>query len=150
MDLRKFTKAGKPRKVATSPRSGHTLTIEDQRRGGRNGKRGPSIKAQWEKILAGDVPQKLLDALENHFIIRGDGIKIPTPIKPFSKKAIESFALIGLHRAMTDSDKLYTVIQQAIDGMPKQEIDVADKTDIAKNDEAVKAFITKHGLFNRA
>ena len=134
---------------AKSPRSGHVLTREQNAKGGRNGKPGPSVKTKWLKILNGNLPKEVRDALENNsFIDRNGNLKL-MPIKTFSKDALESFAMVGIYRALKDSDVLYKLITETIDGKAKQSVELTGNIDHANADETVKKFIEKHGLAER-
>lgn len=55
---------------ATSPRSKHTLTAEEVKKGGKKSKRGISLKTQFEKLLAGNVPGVVKKYVEDRAIIQ--------------------------------------------------------------------------------
>ncbi len=132
---------------ATSPRSRHTLSRAENAKGGANGKGSikVSIKKKWERILAGDLPKEVVEALKQNSFVSKDGKLVNAPIKTFSKNALESFALVGLYRALKDSDKLYELIQNTIDGPVKQEIELS----VNGNDKESAEFIQKHNLLKR-
>lgn len=133
---------------ATSPRSKHTLTKEESIKGGKTSKRGVSIKAQWERILAGQVHPALKPILESKAFYDVKNQKNESaPIK--AKDMLEAFALVGLQRAVDNSDQAYKLVQQAIDGAPKQAVEMSGSLDLTGADEKTKKFIEKFGLLDR-
>jgi len=133
-------------------RKGHNLTKEDMARGGRNGKRGPSIKTQLQNILAGDVPTVVLEVLKNRKVTVGDK-QVPAPIKPMDTHAARAVALVLLKNALADEAWAIKTLAEYIDGKPASNdtltIKALTPAEIAEHDEKAKEVFGKYALAPR-
>lgn len=131
---------------------GHTLTQADRIKGGKNQKRGPSIKTQIQNILAGDVPTVVLEVLKNRKVTVGDK-QIPAPIKPMDKHAARAVALVLLKNALSDEAWAVKTLAEYIDGRPASNdtltIKAMTPAEIAEHDEKAKEVFGKYSLAPR-
>ena len=108
--------------AAKSPRSGHEITSEQASKGGKNGKRGPSITTKIKKFLAEDVPPELIALLDS---ISPKDKKYHSKIYALLKenKSFEDYiALVQLiHTMMGQSQASKLVIEQT-DGKARETI----------------------------
>ena len=133
-------------------RKGYNLTKEDMARGGRNGKRGASIKTQIQNILAGDVPAVVLEVLKNRKIVV-DGKQVSAPVKPLDRHAARAVALVLLKNALADEAWAVRTLAEYIDGKPASNdvltIKAQTPAEIAQSDEKAREVFDKYALFNR-
>lgn len=131
----------------------HKLTKEEMSKGGKNGKRGASIKTQIQNILAGDVPTVVLEVLKNRKITVGDK-QVPAPIKPLDKHAARAVALVLLKNALADEAWAVKTLAEYIDGKPASNDTLTLKTqtpaEAAAADAEARAVLEKYKLTPRA
>lgn len=132
------------------PQHNHELTREERVRGGKNQKRGPSIKKRLEKFLDAAIPANLLKELKNNKIIVGDKI-LPLPIAPHAKNMADAIALLTLKSALLREPWAVKLIIEQIDGAAKNTVDVKglSLTDVLANDETAKAVLERYALKKR-
>ena len=130
----------------------HKLTKAEMSKGGKNGKRGASIKTQIQNILAGDVPTVVLEVLKNRKITVGDK-QISAPIKPMDKHAARAVALVLLKNALSDEAWAVKTLAAYMDGNPASNDTLTVKAltpaEIAEHDEKAKEVFGKYALAPR-
>jgi hypothetical protein len=101
--------------AVTSPRSKHTLTREELSKGGKNGKRGPSLRKRFEELMASDVPKAIIDELKEYKVIVGDKV-ITRNLKPLAKNAGDAVAMVAVLEAMKREPWAVKLLAEQIDG----------------------------------
>jgi len=132
--------------------AGHKLTKADMAKGGKNGKRGASIKKQIENILSGDVPPIVLKVLKDRKIVVGDKF-VSAPVQPLDKHAARAVALVLLKNALLDESWAVKTLAEYIDGKPASNdtltIKAMTPAEIAEHDEKAKEVFGKYALAPR-
>ena len=132
--------------------AGHKLTKADIAKGGKNEKRGESIKKQIEEILSGDVPAVVLKVLADRKIIVGDK-QIRAPVKPLDKHAARAVGLVLLKNALLDEAWAVKTLAAYMDGNPASNDTLTVKAltpaEIAEHDEKAKEVFGKYALAPR-
>lgn len=130
----------------------HKLTRENNVKGGKNGKRGPSIKKQIEEILSGDIPEVVLKVLRDRKILVGDKL-VSAPVKPLDKHAARAVGLVLLKNALLDEAWAVKTLAEYMDGRPASNdtltIKAMSPAEIAASDEKAKEVFGKYSLAPR-
>lgn len=131
---------------------GHKLTKADMAKGGKNGKRGASIKKQIEEILSGDIPEIVLRVLRDRKIVVGDKL-VSAPVKPLDKHAARAVGLVLLKNALLDESWAVKTLAEYMDGKPASNdtltIKALTPAEIAEHDEKAKEVFGKYSLVPR-
>lgn len=131
----------------------HELTPEDREKGGKNGKRGASIKNQIEKILSGDIPPIVMRVLRERKILVGDKL-VSDPKLPMDRHAAKAVALVLLKNALLDEAWAVKILAEYMDGKPASNDTLTLLTQTPEEkaiaDAEAKAVLEKYALPSRS
>ena len=89
----------------------HQLTRQDSIKGGKNQKRGYSIKTRWEKLLKSNIPAELKKNLASK------GLNV-------SGNAGDILALIALQKALEGDHNAMKLVIEQLDGKAKEKVEL--------------------------
>lgn len=120
-----------------SPITGAMIPPEKRAEGGRNSKRGPSIKTIAREVGEMDVPE----TIKQKFAEKG--------ISLTNMNIAKAMAYAATMRALEGSTADWKEFNDRHDGKASQHIDLTGGLDIQPNEAAMIAFLEKHGLAKR-
>jgi hypothetical protein len=122
---------------AISPVNGAVITDEARYLGGKNSKRGPSIKTIAREVGEMDVPEVIKEKFAEKGIILTD------------MNIAKAMAYAASMRALEGSTADWKEFNDRHDGKASQHIDITGGLDIRPNEEKIIEFLEKHGLAKR-
>lgn len=114
--------------MAGSSKGGHLLTTEDNSKGGKNSKRGPSRSTSLLNMLKAKPSKSLIEALRKE--LNKDGA---TSGDMLTKKSTATFAdlldITLMYEAISGNVPAHKEINDRCDGKAKQQLEVTGKDD---------------------